>query len=174
MTDANFQVLGIKIPSGRYNYHDEGYVSSIREAVGNLCLRKGEETPNISKDALGFYAGLGLDVHIFYVKRPTIPLDIQNRAHEETHAVDYIGGLDVLSAAILENQRVRINLKEVDDEDVRAQLGSLYALYSRGISPRKLGRYLTDTRLTKARKIWNQSREPRRTFFPFFWRRDKK
>jgi hypothetical protein len=164
MNQAHFQMLDMTIPSGRYNYHDEGYVASIPEAVGKLYTGTREEPPTVPKGATGFYAGLGLDVHIFYLQKPTLPLDIQNRAHEETHAADYIGGLDFVSDKMLE-QQVRINLKEIDDEEVRAQLGSLYALHKRGFFTRQLGKYRADVRLAKAIKIWKQSEFPKRKWF---------
>ena len=167
MNQAHFQILGMVMPSGRYQYHDEGYVESVRDAVKQLYQKYGEDSPQVTKDVTGFYAGRGLDIHILYSRKPTKPLDIQNRAHEETHAIDYIKGLDFLSDKMLE-QNVRINLKEVDDEEVRAQLGSLYALHKHGFSVRQLGAYRRDVRLQKAIKIWRQSEFPKRRWFQFF------
>ena len=167
MNQIQFQALGITVPVGRFIYHDDGYVNSIPDAVDRLYRGIGEEPPYIEKDTLGFYAGLGLDIHILYIRRPTPSLDIQNRAHEELYAAEYVGALDFVSDKMLE-QGVRINLKEVNDKEVRAQLGSLYALHRAGFSVRQLGAYRRDVRLQKAIKIWRQSEVPKRRSFSFF------
>jgi hypothetical protein len=81
--------------------------------------------------------------------------------------MDYFGRLDLLADKLLDEQRVMIDFSNIDDKEVRASLGSLYALNARNISPWKL--YWLDnfssTSLDKARKIYKKSKLPGRKFF---------
>jgi hypothetical protein len=171
MNKAHFEILGITVPSGRYQYHDEGYVDSIPDATKRINKLYGFDNSNYDaikyRNAIGMHCGRGFNSHIFYLQRPTRILDIQNRSHEETHALDFIEQLDALADKLLEEQHVRINFKEVDDQEVRAQLGSLYALHARGLSLWRLwGVYATDT-FSTAKKIYQQSKQPQKRFFIF-------
>ena len=171
MNEAYFQILGFTVPSGQYIYHDDGYVDSITDATKRINELYGFDNSyyNMFEDigVIGRHCKIGFNSHIFYLRRPTIALDIQNRSHEETHALSSIGQLDVLTDMLLEEQGVKINLKEVDDEEVRAQLGSLYALNARYppdvISKLPYG----NITFSIAQTMYKQAKQPMRRFFVF-------
>lgn len=169
MNEANFQVLGFSVPSGNYKHHDDGYVSSISDATMRVNQLYSLDNSNYNADAdknvIGKQCIRGLNSHIFYTKRPTRASDIQNRSHEETHALEFIGQLDALADRLFEEQGVKINLKEIDDEEVRAQLGSLYALNARGLSPWRLWLVYENDTFTTAKKLYKQAKQPKKSFF---------
>ncbi|MCK5449400.1 hypothetical protein KAI32_00885 [Candidatus Pacearchaeota archaeon] len=168
MNKARFQVLGFTVPSGSYKYHDDGYVDSILDTIMKVDKLYGLDNSNYNADeyiyAIGKYYEEGFNLHIFYLERSTKKSDIQNRSHEETHVLDYLGQLDALTDRLFEEQGVKINLKEVDDKEVIAQLGSLYALNARGLMPWLERGYKNNTFL-KAERIYKQSKQPEKRFF---------
>lgn len=83
----------------------------------------------------GFNNKLDYLIHIFYLKSKISGVNIIIRAHEEFHAAEALGWLDFVAAKILNKQNVDIDFNLVSSEDVRAYLGSIYALYSRNIDP---------------------------------------
>ncbi len=175
MNEAHFQVLGFTAPLGLYTFHDDGYVSSISDKnmqLNNLYgLDNSDYDINKDKRTIGRCYWVDFDLHIFYLKRPTRASDIQNRSHEETHVLDHIGQLDVLTDRLMEEQCVKINMKEVDDKELRAQLGSLYALNSRGFGNMwayyNLGLIYEHDTFTTAKKMYKQAKQSRKRFFIF-------
>lgn len=172
MNVAQLKMWNLALPIGNLRYHDEGYVDSLEEAARQVHNKYGEPRPDISfKNALGFYTKIGLDIHIMYLRRPTAPLDIQNRAHEEFHAAECCDGLEFLSSATRE-RGTPINFEEIKDEQVRANVGALYVLDQHGFSPRDLGKYRKYQEMAPAVEIWNKIKPPKRKFFfPFFWKK---
>jgi hypothetical protein len=175
MNKAHFEVLGFTVPSRAYTFHDDGYVSSITDAtmrVNELYnLDNSNYDASADKNVIGRHCKRGLNSHIFYFQRPTRASDVQNRSHEETHVLEHIGQLDALTDRLSEEQNVKINLKDVDDEEVRAQLGSLYALNARGFGGmwalwKLKSAYENDT-FTTAKTIYEQAKQPKKRFFVF-------
>jgi hypothetical protein len=168
MNQAHYPILRITVPSGKYKFHDEGYVSSINETAKRLDNSYGcnDTEYNARMNVIGAHYVMGTNSHIFYMDQGSIVKNLRVRAHEETHSVDFIGQLDFLTDRLLEEQNVKINLKEIDNIEVRAELGSLYALYSRGFGPWSLVLdSLFKTDFIVARKIYTQSRQPQKSFF---------
>ncbi len=165
MGEAKFETLGFSVDTGDCRYHDDGYVRSIHEGV----LRLSTIYPDISVGSLNCHDLEGLhyvdssegNSHIFYLKYWSRPADIRLRAHEETHALRFFGQLDVLSDRLLQEQRVRIDLGGIDESEVIAELGALYALNSRGFGT---WRFLYDSLFSRdfmdARRLYNKSRKP--------------
>jgi hypothetical protein len=158
MNYARLKVLGIKAPIGHRVYHDDGYVASIEVHTRRINEIYGSgglsSNGNFQGHILGRHSTRGRHHHIFYLRQPTREANAVVRAHEETHMLDSADGLDLLAERLLDRQGVRINFKEIDDREVRAQLGALYALQLRGISPDMLfGKYAA-----KARRLYEQSR----------------
>jgi len=171
MNEAHFKILEFTVPSGTYRHHDDGYVSSISDTTMRVnelySLNNQNYDTSADKYVIGRHYGIERDSHIFYLERPTIALDIQNRSHEETHALEFIGQLDALTDRLFEEQGVKINLKEVDDREVRAQLGSLYALNARDLALWKLELLYKNETFSAAKKIYKQSKQLQRKFFTF-------
>ena len=172
MNYANLKILGITVPIGIKKYHDDGFVKSLTAHVIKLSRLYDFECSNyirVNETAVGKCAPIDLNCHIFYIKQSTEKENILVRAHEETHALFAFKGLDALAERLLEEQRIKINFKEIDEEEVIANLGSLYALHARGISQSEIELlYKTygdvDSGIT-ARRIYKQSKLSRKKSF---------
>ena len=169
---ANLKILGITVPTGIKKYHDDGFVKSLKAHLIKLNRLHGFERFNyirIDENAVGKFALMDLNYHIFYIKQSKETGNILIRAHEETHALDEFEKLDALAERLLEEQRVKINFKEIDEKEVIAHLGSLYALHARGISQSKIellyDMYGDINSGTTAKRIYKQSKLPRKKSF---------
>jgi hypothetical protein len=165
MNYAQLNVWDVVVPIGNFKYHDEGYVESIKASIKQIHNEYGKPEPSINfRNVFGFYTRIGLDIHIMYLPRPSIPLDIQNRAHEEFHAIECCNRVDLLSLILKERGKVNINFEDIKDEETRANVGSLYVMDQYGFSPKELGRYLKCKEMINAVKIWNELKPSRRRF----------
>jgi hypothetical protein len=139
MFTAKFEVLGIAIPIGFRSYYDDGFVDSVDEYRLKFPFWECQKSLEGVK---GKCIEVGRKIHIFYKNQNSITKNIHLRAHEETHALDKFGRLDLLAKLILLEQGVNINFLELGDEEgfrdseidreVRAELGAIYALKKRG------------------------------------------
>jgi len=174
MNYAHLKILGITVPIGNHNYYDDGFIESIIKH--SLKLDKKYGVTNLDYDiSYAFKEGLsyqlGINHHIFYLKQPRETGNIRIRAHEETHVLDHLGRLDILEEKLLKEQRIKINFREIDEKEVKAELGSLYALYARRIF--QLERWLVyslygdDNNRRTAKRIYKQSKLPRKMSFLF-------
>ena len=168
--EAHFQVLGFTVPSGPFEFHDDGYVTVGYQAVRRLNKlynfehSVGEVIKCIFSEGMCYHTGF--NVHIFYKKSLIKAVDIAIRSHEETHALEYIEQLDALTDRLLEEQSVKINLNEVDNKETRANLGVLYALNARGLSPWKS--WLLENTIhgfATAERIYKQAKQPKKNYF---------
>ncbi|OIO61991.1 hypothetical protein COY26_00440 [Candidatus Woesearchaeota archaeon CG_4_10_14_0_2_um_filter_33_10] len=181
MNYANLKILGITLPIGHIDkYHDDGFVESILKHSLKLNKKYGKTNSDCDIKACKRAVGTSYRVcinhrifyyHIFYVKQPIESANIFVRAHEETHALNAFEQLDTLAEKLLEEQRVKINFKEIDESEVIANLGSLYALYARGIPQSEIEwlytMYGNDDSGTTAKRIYKQFELPRKRFFLF-------
>jgi len=171
MAHAKMEILGLDIPIGLLNrYHDEGYVKSISDKTKQLEIKYGflsdTEYDKLSNEhVLGrtyeYKFLLKTRVHIYYLQQGFEPYDVKTRGHEETHAVEFFGKLNLLETKILEEQRVRLNFQEVDEEEVRADLGAISAMNARGIHVDLIVKISPYFEIAK--KLYEQSRLPIRT-----------
>lgn len=121
MGKAKLEILGLTVTTLPWNfYHDEGYVTSISEHIRTLKQRyrypiweyeTSEEVNKCSRRVLGRHMilsrGITIHNHIFYLRDQDETLNMAVRAHEETHALDWLdGGLDVLADRLFEEQDV--------------------------------------------------------------------
>ncbi len=142
---ARLKVLGINALIGFNSYHDDGYVDSIKKHLSRLN-KKYPNQINWNEPAIGMCIGgkrlFRTHIHIFYLDQKSDINNIRTRAHEETHVLDYFDRLDILEKIILLEQKVKINFNELreDNDDclidrqVRAELGAIYALKTRGVN----------------------------------------
>jgi len=174
MNYANLEILGITAPIGIKKYHDDGFVESLKGHIIKLNRLYDCECYNyirVNELSMGKCASIYLNCHIFYIKQSIETENILVRAHEETHALDIFNQLDALAERLLEEQRIKINFKEIDESEVIANLGSLYALYARGIPQSEIEwlytMYGNDDSGTTAKRIYKQFELPRKRFFLF-------
>jgi len=140
MSEAILKILGIRVPLGPFDgFYDDGFVKSLNDY--SLFLDSFYESNNAGdepdKEVRGRYAvyntPLKRNYHIYYLKSDFEPLDMMVRAHEETHALDGLGRLDLLSEKMLREQRVRADFLEIEDKEIIAGLGSIYAMFAHNI-----------------------------------------
>jgi len=149
MGTANLEILGLQVPMEIAEvYHDDGYVESIEEHLKKFKakdknLRAAVENLDITKVGGVYFRWTKrfakIHHHIVYLRQDSVEEAILIRAHEETHALDAFGGLDLLADKMLNEQGVRINFSEIDDNQTRAHLGAIYALVANGVNLEAVG-----------------------------------
>lgn len=101
----------------------------------------------------------GTEYHIFYIDHRHEPTNLFMRAHEETHVLYELGRLDILADRLLAGQGVRISFDEIDEEEVIAELGGIYALGRAGLRPGSImRRHKTGRYFGRAMRLYEQSR----------------
>jgi len=176
MNKAKLEILGLEFSIGLFRvYHDDGFVKSLIKHTTKLDKRynfpdKRYYEALVNKPLLGmhitrFDGYKHQHEHIYYLDKGFTPFNIFIRGHEEMHVVEDNCQLDLLSDKILEEQKVRINFGEVDDEEIRANLGGIYAMYARGMHPDLLNNCYYEGRFEAAKQLYEQSRLPERTIF---------
>lgn len=173
MTYATFEVLGFSISIRNNEYHDDGYVEDLDKYQEGLiekygAINNGKRlnnpiglcneiiTPNKKKI-----------VHIYYIENYGA-LNTWVRAHEETHALDCFKRLTALEQMLLEDQKVKIDFNKIDEPEVRANLGALYVFHFKGMSLWNVwDKCLFNSDTRKARKLYNQSKLPKKKYFIF-------
>jgi len=167
MNQIHFQILGITVPSGEFRFHDDGYIDSFAKKKNELNLKYNPKYPVLIAENEGGYeryggmcTQIGSDIHIYYARFSSRAVDILVRAHEETHALEFMGCLEYLEDCLYENQNVKIDLNEVEPKETRISLGALYALHSRGFSPWITWLRFRNKDFLNAMKIYRQSKLP--------------
>jgi len=100
----------------------------------------------------------GYDHHIFYKESFFNSWNIYVRAHEETHVLEHLEHLDLLEKRLLDEQNVKINFNQIEDSEVKGDLGSIYALNKNRISMWRLGPLWLEASLIKANSIYKTSK----------------
>lgn len=142
---ARLEALRLAVPIGLFRvYHDDGYVASIEEHAQELMAlyhSTGMGVPppaTIPPGSSGRHEEHGgwlrAHHHIFYRDLGSDVANIGVRAHEETEFLNSIGRLRVLGDAIFDAHGIRINWDRIENKEVRAYAGSVYALLERGMS----------------------------------------
>lgn len=181
MAVAKLQILGLEFRISPFStYHDDGYVESVA-----VHLKQVDRRHAIYRDRL-YYAALERKrlhgyclqerllnlvppiltrhVTIWYLDMGFLPLNVLVRGHEETHALEGFKRLDLLADKMLEEQKVCINFQEVVEEEVRAELGGIYAIFARGFHPDMVNSDPTSY-FHVARDLYEQSILPEKTIF---------
>jgi hypothetical protein len=139
MKIIRLNALNMEVPvADRIRYTDIGYVEDINTTYNLLRLghSHGEQHKSMPKDAIGGMwifdnpSSGNCFVYIFYLKNPDGRIEIMTRAHEETHALDYMGALPHLNDRLRENG---FNLDLFDyDRETRACIGGWYSFVAWG------------------------------------------
>jgi len=139
------KALGLDVPLGRFqSYKDHGYVEDLESnarSVSPVChFILGLLDKDGLKEAFGLCAVENpllrlffLDrTHVFYKRMGHDSTDLFLRAHEETHALKFLGKLGILERALEEQQGVCVNLRRLKSE-LSANIGGLYAVERKGL-----------------------------------------
>lgn len=181
MKIARLEILGIDASLRRNeSYYDDGFVSCLKTHAQKLCshypcknnLLNQRFLERNYKETKGFYLPLasphGWEYHIAYKNCNDEAINLFTRAHEETHVMHELDGLDTLTQRFLEDQRVLIDFKGIGEEEIIADLGAIYALIQRNLRPEAVrGEYKAKTKnyFDIAMKLYNQSKIPARCIF---------
>ncbi|MFH1248670.1 MAG: hypothetical protein V1660_00785 [archaeon] len=151
MNKARLQTLGINVellPS--MEFKDDGFVDDIEEHTKKLDAyyevppRKLPEElrrMEILGRCMTFVKNHSVHSHIYYINTDMPPLNIEVRAHEETHALDNMGRLDLLEKKILTEFNTLVHLHRIPDPEVRAEMGAIYALKRYDFDPKIINQY---------------------------------
>ena len=173
MGKAKFDMLGLEFSIGLFKaYHDDGFVNDVARHLAEIDRKYGNHSYGGESWLRDNNGPLGAHVmrkgiirthsHICYVDTGLPSFNVAIRGHEETHAVESYDKLDLLARKVLEEQRVRINFEDVDDEEIRAWLGGIFAVYTQGMNLKGLEDiHFRD--FHKARRIFENSRLPSKT-----------
>lgn len=147
MAEARLEILGLAAPLGLFTvYHDDGFVDSVQKHLENLndryCsfndLGIVEGGYSVSGKAAGTH--VRYRKNLFWVHHHICYRDFGNeadntaiRAHEETHFLDASRNLAALAERISAEHGLKIRFRGLKKE-VRAYIGSVHALASRGMS----------------------------------------
>ena len=133
------EMLEVEMPCFNGILFDDGYVPSLSEHTKRIYFTEGIKHPNFQE---GFGGRCVLtrnnNIHIFYSSFPEQDMDVLTRAHEETHALDLVNRLDLLPKKMRAEDKAAIPLEEINDAELIANLGAIYALESRGLSTEKI------------------------------------
>lgn len=179
MKIARLKILGIDAKLGQNeSYHDDGFVSCLMVQTQILCGTYPCESnfqnqlfiERKNKTASGVYLPLatpiGWEHHIYYRDRSREAGNLSTRAHEETHVLQELNGLGILAQKLLENQRVLIDFDSIDNREVVADLGAVYALVQCGFKLETVRRmYRVKKNFDVARRMYKQSMLPRKRVF---------
>jgi len=175
---AKLEVLGMEVNTGWLTrYYDDGFVDDLDEYIARLHKRykRANTSSDSVKNADGYCVvyerAIGIfypvhpivlfrmkDIHICYLDAGDEVLNIQHRAHEEAHALDYMGKFSLLENALCEivheipakmwnhyfgdfDPNLPCSIKESDEN--RAKMGELYALHKYFLGLRKAGKLAT-------------------------------
>lgn len=158
---ANLEILDIALPLGFNTFEDLGYVDSIEDTIEMLSkkpfLKRSNNRQLLGNTFLFEYKFFNLkNISIFYLKLPKKIQNIYVRAHEETHALDILGGLELLEKELRDEQKVKINFKKINDEEVRADIGAIYALYKNNYSDSDFHLLYKDINYLKAKTLFDE------------------
>jgi len=141
MAVANLEILDLDVPLGWFHvYHDDGFIDSIVDHVYNGLMMEygGIIVPFPSPLQLGGYVCLSKRFkrhhHIFYIDSQDETVNIGVRAHEEMEFVIERRKEHLLADKILKEQGITIDFEDIYDRQVKAFIGTMYALTSRRIS----------------------------------------
>ena len=170
MNYASLEILGMDVPIGTNQYHDDGFVESIMEHSKELSKFYGYSNEYCDKilsrgNIIGAHYLVAGHHHIFYLKPFTNTETIRIRAHEETHVPDSVGKIGILEERLFEEQGVKINFLEIEEKEIKAELGALYALRSRNIPIWRASLFHDNRDWSVAKKIYKQSKVPRKMIF---------
>jgi len=113
-------------------YFDEGYVQDLKPKLDFLKWKHGIGEYPVPNNAFGHMvcadSGQGSFFYVFYLKSQDGWTDIRVRAHEETHALDKMAGLQQLNGRIRASG-FNVNLPDYDYETRACIGGGILLLY---------------------------------------------
>ena len=139
LSPINLGALRLNVPRSIFwRWHNDGQVSSVKDHTTFLADKYDVEIPLPSqvRESWGTVAIItGLITHYHKYSRTTgnSELDLLVDAHEETHFLNYIEKLDLLSDAVSGERGFGLDFAKIDDGEVTAHMGAIYAFISRGI-----------------------------------------
>ena len=130
------EMLGIELPSIPFvKYHDDGFVNSINDYTDKLNEIYGRQRKHYNFDSIGRHLirrkRKTVHYHIFYEDIGPVS-NAHVREHEETHFLDSIHKLETLEKKILKEANIRIKFRKIEDKEIIAFIGGIYAVLKSG------------------------------------------
>ena len=151
MKIAKLEILGIEFPlSKNQEFSDDGFVNSLKDYKIWLLKRYTSYQPEeeLNKGEFGttgtFRVSANVYYHIAYTNQGDEGRNINTRAHEETHVLNDLGHLDLLTAKILDDLNINLDLSLINlfnEKELIADIGGIYALYKRKIDPYNIKKF---------------------------------
>lgn len=157
---AHLEILKLDIPLGLFKaYHDDGYVASMQEHMNKLTdkYRFADDLGTLAEQLSGNIVGVHKEFrtlfrvhhHIFYKDLGFEAANVATRAHEETHALMSMQKLHYLANVLAANLGVTVDFEPLYSE-VKADVGSVYALLIRGLNLDEFEKGIEDKRYTES------------------------
>lgn len=167
MKTARLETLDIEVLLlENEEFHDDGFVKSIRDYQIQLKQRYYSYHPTekeLEKPTFGIcgemYNGSNVYYHIAYKDQEDNFLNLQTRAHEETHVLWHLNKLNLLEEKITQNLRITIDLsamKDFGESELIAEIGGIYPLQKIGFSLRTIS-HLRDENFHEAVEIYEKA-----------------
>ena len=158
---SRIEALGLEANIPSYEiFHDDGFVMSINQHTINLALRynyhsvdevmRNNSGPDETSGRTVRFRGrdnyglIAWHTHIFCVDTGDPILNALLRAHESTHALDNLKGLEALERKIYERDGVRFFLGRLKDKELMSNVGAVYGLPLAGFLPEECAVSLRD------------------------------
>ena len=138
-SSVKLKALQLDIPKNLFwRWHDDGKVSSVKDHTLHLAERYCVDIPLLhhlrnSQGTVAIITGPITHYHKYFMSTGSPELDVMVDAHEETHFLDYVERLNLLDNAISRREGSKVDFSKVKDHEVRANIGAIYALISRGV-----------------------------------------
>ena len=123
--------MTISLNKGR-RFFDDGYVKDFsqyqKEIYEGYNIQFIENDESLTRGIhLKIKSGRYINHHIAYTPSTNKAKELRFRAHEETHFLDDSGNISLLEEALMK-QGVTIDLREISNKEVVAEIGAIYAL----------------------------------------------
>jgi hypothetical protein len=151
MRTANLDDIGIEVPlKPNEFYYNDGCVESVEEHRKKVCSLYGANYHGLEKE--GRVVGLcqvikkwnspkhRLEKHIriYYENFGNDDFIFYTGVHEQVHALDFLGRMDLLAKKIEEEFGIKINFSQIENREVKAHIGAIYFFLKETDDPNRL------------------------------------
>lgn len=163
MKQIHLKALNLKVHLPKnYYFRDDGFVPCVKKHCRQLMqpCSKFKWFKTWLKLTLRQAKGVCFDDEknkaiIFYQKQANKIKELHIRAHEETHVLHQFGLLNHLEKLFKDNLSININLQNIKDGEVIADLGAIYTLLRNNYSLDEAQKYAEEY-FTEAREIYEK------------------
>ena len=174
MGKTKFKMLEIEMPlPWKMVYHDDGF-QDVYGHLRELDIKYNGKTkladlvgaePIVLGRFVQYRTKLKAHGHIWYrdtdkfynEKGVFSDLNARTRAHEETHALYFFGGIALLSEAIEKAHGLIMDFDKIKDEEIIAEIGAIYVLKRRGTLDKFSPKPIDSEHFKRAKEIFENA-----------------